>query len=1230
MIVCAVSLHEVRQMNDELSQGIIGVVYSYKTSKLLIKKIITLLLMFPFSSQIPNKTDSSIEWEFLSDHLERIVYFTQGWGSLGINVSAHAPYQKPLPLQIRDRRYEKGQGHRANGEIVIALNGEFLYFEAEVGVQWQGGQNIGSVVFQIFVDGRKWFDSGVRRELDSPVPVRIYLKGAKELRLVAKDAGDSIICDCANWANARLTPDPSTRKIERRLLKGMDIAPFARVVYSDPQRMDGCRCSRTEEFPPEDIFLEREIAFSPEGYLVPVGANSDGCIGLVWFERRKLRELILEFATPDSIPNPHDIKLQAWLGESHWQGRWIPLSAEVKKENSALHFRIDWQGQPQIALNGTEKVRWIFPPFGKPIIVKRIQAFTNSIPEEGEFILEVEEPKRSKGEVEIYNGEILANGKAVYRLEWNLSKKLHLKLRYFRPSPCKSDRTILWLRLPGFPFGFGIAIEDILENGCVYVEDFGVFATTYPKRVGLDEYKRKIEGRKSVLKLVREMSDQKFSQAMERVHKPIQNNGPTMLSLACDNHKFIVPREGGVLYEAMEVKVKFGTGKSEKLTRYLDGGWFPIPVSQIEENGIVYRQRSFVVPYDGDDETTKNPPYWFNRKPLFVAEIEMMNAGREIKRGEITLSFLANKGNGTPARLEAMEKGIAIFSGEKFSAFLEISSGRIDGNEVKVTWELSPKERKRCFLYIPAWEMKKDELDFLTMSERIELLLAETRRYWERVLSDTLRIDIPEPLLANLIKASQVHCLIAARNEEGGERIAPWISSMSYGSLESEAHSIIYGMDLFGHSEFAKKGLEFFISRYNERGYLTTGYTIVGTGWHLWTLARHCRLTRDNEWLKKHAKEIARVCDWIVHQREKTKVTNYKGEKVPEYGLMPPGVAADWNRFAYRFFNQAHYYAGLAEVAEVLSEVGYPEAEAYRKEAREFKEDIVRAYHWNQSRMPALRLSNGKWIPAYPGMLYCFGRVGEMYPGEDWNRSWAGDVELGAHHLIPCGVLEANSRDADWIVGHMEDYWFLQSGMGEYPEEENRKDWFNLGGFSKIQPYYTRIVEIYAQRDEIKPFIRSYFNAIPSLLNEENLSFWEHFHNIGAWNKTHETGWFLVQTRNMFVVERGKELWLAPFLPSYWMEDGKRVKVSRALTFFGEIGYSIHSFAGSGCIEAEVEVKFSGDRTPEKLVLRLRHPKGKKMKKVLVDGEEHKEFDGARECVFLKPKDGKIHIRACY
>jgi hypothetical protein len=77
----------------------------------------------------------------------------------------------------------------------------------------------------------------------------------------------------------------------------------------------------------------------------------------------------------------------------------------------------------------------------------------------------------------------------------------------------------------------------------------------------------------------------------------------------------------------------------------------------------------------------------------------------------------------------------------------------------------------------------------------------------------------------------------------------------------------------------------------------------------------------------------------------------------------------------------------------------------------------------------------------------------------------------------------------------MEDVQFLADGLGDYPATMNHADWFNNGGFAKVQPYYTRNCEVYAMRDEVKPFIRSYFNSFASLLNPEVLTLWEHFHH---------------------------------------------------------------------------------------------------------------------------------------
>src|ERR1035437_9965831 len=235
-----------------------------------------------------------------------------------------------------------------------------------------------------------------------------------------------------------------------------------------------------------------------------------------------------------------------------------------------------------------------------------------------------------------------------------------------------------------------------------------------------------------------------------------------------------------------------------------------------------------------------------------------------------------------------------------------------------------------------------------------------------------MQVATPDPLLNNVIRSSQVRCLIAARNEADGARIAPWIAAMSYGPLESEANSVIRGMDFMGHGEFARRGLEFFIHRYNTNGFLTTGYTTFGTAWHLWTLGEHYQLYHDQDWLRGVAPEVERVAEWIVRQTEKTKQGTDvpSSNRAPEYGLMPPGVLADWNSFAYHYAMNAYYFAALREVGSALSDLSTSNSSRGREaladiavlraslsaltHAAELRANILRAYRWTQSQAPAL------------------------------------------------------------------------------------------------------------------------------------------------------------------------------------------------------------------------------------------------------------------------------------
>ena len=1207
--------------------------------------LLALLMLTRLTAGAPAQTPGT---DALGEHGELILSATQGWGELGINEAAHAPGVKALPLAIAGHHYARGLGTHANSDILVFPNGAYAAFDAEVGAQDGNGH---SVVFQILVDDRKVFDSGLMRLGESAKPVHIPLAGATALRLIVNDGGDGIASDGAVWGDARLTRAPQAPAKAGRTAEGVDIAPFARVITDDPARMDGARNECTASFPESELFLDRELRPDAAGLYAAARWKEAGCIGLEWIESRRLSGVALQFAGAAQAPSPEGAQLQYWTlklpmagtpGVSRWQGRWQPLKGAIRAEGDRWLAAIDWRDNPEMRL-GTLKIRWILPARTADAALRKLSAWTVSSWQTANLQLQLEHPQPGQtGQVEVYSGEIVEGARSVLSRSWNLAGPLALKVRASKPMPWMTDRTILRVKLPGAAFGVGV--DDILSSGCVYVRDAGFFAASQPLKVTLAEYKKQTEGKKTILQQVRALPDQTFAQANARVHHPNTDEGPTALSLACDNHKFVLARDGSVEFnndpavadhgyslwkqDACQVKPEWGSDASQPISRALEGGWLPIPVITTDLQCLRTRQRTFVAPFD-KTPLAKDAPAWLNRKPLCLLEYTIENPTATPADVAFSLNFLTPEGKGSNAPLQtAGNRILAIKDGKLMAALLikgDTRDLKMDAKEGRwsLTGKLAAGGRVQCLLQIPAWAAKAEELPDWN---QFEGLLAATKAYWFRLVAPAMRIEVPEPMLQNVILASQVHCLMAARNEDG-ERVAPWIAAMDYGPLESEANSVIRGMQFIGHEDFARRGFDFFIKRYNPEGFLTTGYTVMGTGWHLWTLGEYSALYRNDAWLKKIAPEVTRVCNWVMAQREKTKKLDADGAKIPEYGLMPPGVMADWGVYQYYFYLNGYYYAGLKAAAEALSAIGDPRAGEMLASAAEHRADILRAFHQTQAQAPVVALRDGSWVPEYPTCVYCPSPIGNFYAGEDVGRSWCYDVELGAHHLIPLGVMDCRSPDARWTINHMEDVQFLGDGRTYYPAAKSRADWFNLGGFAKIQPYYARNVEVYALQDELKPFIRSYFNTLISLLNREDLSIWEDLTHC-AFNKTHETGYFLYQTRTMLLTERGQELWLAPFVTDQWMKEGMTVAVGNAPTRFGPAGYRITSHVKDGYIQAAIDPPTR--QAPDALVLRLRHPDGKPMRKVLVNGKAVRSFDNAKQIIRLKPVKSKITVRAEY
>ena len=1190
------------------------------------------------------RSEAETATQYLSDSPDVIALSTQGWGELGIDCAGHS--DKPgLPLQIGASKYSKGIGTHAPAEMLIELDGAYTSFQSSVGLQWQDSEE-GSVVFKVLVDGKEAFNSGTMRKHDPAKPVNIPLKGADELKLVVTDADDGLVCDVANWAEAALIPDPSvTRPLPE---DGVDIARFARVQTWDPARMDGARNSRTEAFKADELFLGTELLPSNGVYTVPRYGDGTGCIGLEWIERRRVRQLALAFQ--GSAPPADGAHLQYWVmantgitkGGSTWQGHWEPLAGKLTAEASRWLFDIDWKGNPN-ASTGTLKIRWILPASSSNANLTDLSAYSDSRWTTTDVVFQTDGPlSGGQASVEMYNGEIIGADGPTLRTNWNAANPIKLTVRYSKPKPWKNDRTVIRIKLPGG--GLGIAVDDLLANDCVYVKDYGFFAAREPAPVTLAQYKKSIAGRKSILEQVRELPDQTFEQAMKSLSRPDSNLGPTLLSLACDNHKFLQHRGGEIDFEqspeiintvdrsptaeySCSLRVEVGSGKRENVTRSIADGWMPIPTITVDESGVLYHQRTFVAPCDKQPLPT-DAPVWLNRKPLCVSEITIENTEAKPRQVSLKLTLLTDLARTALADTEPIPGGASFLSKGKLLACADAKGASPLTSEIKdgalvVTGTLPSKARGVVTVRIPGWEATTQELSSIDSTAS---LLAATEAHWKHVMAPAMQIDIPDAFLSNVIRASQVHCLLAARNE-AGKWVAPWAAAMHHGPLESEAHSVVRGMMFMGLTDFARRSLEFFIKRYNPQGLLTTGYTTLGTGWHLWTLGEYYALTHDPDWMKRNASEVDRVCNWVIAQRAMTMRIDAHGNKLPEYGLMTPGLAADWDVYAYYAYLNGYYAAGLRDAGAALADVGCADAALVKENGIELSREILRAFHWTQSLAPVFKLRDGTWVPEYPTHVYCPAPVGDFYVGEDVGRSWCYDVEIGAHHLIPMGIMPPDCREADWMLNHMEDVQFLKAGFWCYPEDETQKDWFNRGGFAKVQPYYARNAEAYALRDNVKPFVRSYFNALSTLLNREDLSLWEHFFN-GAFNKTHETGYFLYQTRTMLLTERGDELWLAPFVTGNWLRDGKTVGVKNAPSRFGTVSYRITSHVSQGYMEAVIDPPTR--QLPRQIVLRLRHLDGKPMKSVTVNGLTHTNFNPTRECITLKPGTKEIKVRAEY
>ena len=134
--------------------------------------------------------------------------------------------------------YSKGLGTHATSTIIYDVTGkDYRIFESIIGVEQSvGANNDSSVVFEVYVDGQKKYDSGIMRFTTPQKLVQVDIEGAKEIKLVLSDGGNGIGSDHGAWANAKfISPEDKQQEVKdlQALLKFVE--PITDISYVDPK-----------------------------------------------------------------------------------------------------------------------------------------------------------------------------------------------------------------------------------------------------------------------------------------------------------------------------------------------------------------------------------------------------------------------------------------------------------------------------------------------------------------------------------------------------------------------------------------------------------------------------------------------------------------------------------------------------------------------------------------------------------------------------------------------------------------------------------------------------------------------------------------------------------------------------------------------------------------------------------------------------------------------------------
>jgi alpha-galactosidase len=136
------------------------------------------------------------------------VDIANGWGPVEKNTSVGDKASGDgKPVTVNGTTFTKGLGVHAFSNVRVKTGGVCSRFTSMIGVDDEVGSDPGTVVFEVWADYLKLYDSGTMRQGDGAKKVDLDIRGSQELTLIVTTSGDNNQYDHADWAEAKITVD---------------------------------------------------------------------------------------------------------------------------------------------------------------------------------------------------------------------------------------------------------------------------------------------------------------------------------------------------------------------------------------------------------------------------------------------------------------------------------------------------------------------------------------------------------------------------------------------------------------------------------------------------------------------------------------------------------------------------------------------------------------------------------------------------------------------------------------------------------------------------------------------------------------------------------------------------------------------------------------------------------------------------------------------------------------